>query len=254
VQHSSVTRTVLGRLLLAGLLGLAAFSLRLLPVPNALNPFMPLNVRDEPNWLTGYKLDRLQRDVPQCLAALGGSPLSFSQVPDERTGEGCGFTNAVDVLRSSTSFSSGFKASCPLAVGWALFELHVLQQAARKHMRQEVVRVDHFGTYACRNLYHQVSGRRSEHATANAIDIAGVVLADGTTISVLSDWNGAPHQAAFLRALRDGACLQSKLLVGPYAALDELHFDSQRSFRHLEDQRTLLSEATVPSVEHDAEV
>ena len=162
--------------------------------PECTQSLHPLDVRDEPNWLTGYKLDRLERDAPQCLAALGSSPLSFSQVPDERTGEGCGFTNAVDVVRSSTSFSSGFKASCPLAVGWALFELHVLQQVAREHMGQEVVRVDHLGTYACRNQYHRDSGRRSEHATANAIDIAGFVLADGTTISVLSDWNGPPNR------------------------------------------------------------
>jgi hypothetical protein len=49
VQHSSVTRTVLGRLLLAGLLGLAAFSLRLLPVPNALNPFMDLPFAESDN-------------------------------------------------------------------------------------------------------------------------------------------------------------------------------------------------------------
>ena len=52
-QHSRVTRTVLGRLALAGLLGLAAVTLMLsqglLPVPNAVNPFMPLDVRDEPN-------------------------------------------------------------------------------------------------------------------------------------------------------------------------------------------------------------
>ena len=232
MQHSSVTRTVLGRLLLAGLLGLAACCLMLahglLPVPNALNPFMPLDVRDAPNWLTGFKLNRLERDAPQCRAVLGGSPLSFSQVPDERTGEGCGFTNAVDVMRSSTSFSSGFKASCPLAVGWALFELHVLQPAAREHLGQAVVRVDHLGTYACRNQYHRDSGRRSEHATANAIDIAGFVLADGTTISVLSDWNGAAFKAAFLRALRDGACRFFDVVLSPAyneAHRDHFHFD-----------------------------
>ena len=131
-------------------------------------------------------------------------------------------------MRSSTSFSSGFKASCPLAVGWALFELHVLQPAAREHLGQAVVRVDHLGTYACRNQYHRDSGRRSEHATANAIDIAGFVLADGTTISVLSDWNGAPHKAAFLRALRDGACRFFDVVLSPAyneAHRDHFHFD-----------------------------
>jgi hypothetical protein len=231
-HHSRVTRTVVGRLVLAGLLGLAAFTLMLsqglLPVPNAVNPFMPLDVRDEPNWLTGHKLGRIERDARQCLRTLNGSPLSFTQIPDERTGEGCGITNAVDVAHSSTGFSSGFRASCPLAVSWAMFELHVLQHAAREHLGQKVVRVDHLGTYACRNLYHRDSGPRSEHATANAIDVAGFVLADNTKISILSDWDGDPDKAAFLRAVRDGACRFFDVVLSPAyneAHRDHLHFD-----------------------------
>ena len=232
LRYSRATRTVLGRLLLAGVLGLAAFTVLLArglaPVPNAMNPFMPIDVRDEPNWLTGYKLNRLERNPAQCLAAIGSSPLSFSQVPDERTGEGCGFTNAVEVVRSSTSFSGGFRASCPLAASWAMFELHVLQEAARQHLGQEVASVEHFGTYACRNLYHRDRGRRSEHATANAIDVAGFTLADGTKVSVQSDWNGEPAKAAFLRALRDGACRFFDVVLGPdynEAHRDHFHFD-----------------------------
>ena len=231
-QDARLIRTLLGRLLLAGLVGLAAFTLLLaedlLPVPARLNPFMPLDVADEPNWLTRYKLSRLERNGRQCVGALRSSRSSFSQVPDERTGEGCGFTNAVEMERVSVDFSSPFRASCPLAVSWAMFERHILQQAARRHLGQEVVRVEHFGTYACRNLYHREGGRRSEHATANAIDVAAFMLADGRKITVLSDWDGEPDKAAFLRALRDGACRFFDVVLSPAyneAHRDHFHFD-----------------------------
>jgi hypothetical protein len=54
------------------------------------------------------------------------------------------------------------------------------------------------------------------------------VLADGTTISVLSDWNGAPKKAVFLRALRDGACRFFDVVLSPAyneAHSDHFHFD-----------------------------
>lgn len=232
MAQTGLARTLFVRLLIVGLLGLAILVLLvrqgLVTVPDEMDPFVPLNVRDEPNWLTGYKLGRIERNAPECLAVLAGSPVAFTPVPDQVTGEGCGFTNVVDVERSSIAFNSRFPATCPLAVSWAMFELHVLQPAARRHLGREVSRVEHFGTYACRNLYHRDSGRRSEHATANAIDIAGFRLADGTRISVLADWNGSRSRAAFLRALRDGACHYFDVVLTPdynEAHRDHFHLD-----------------------------
>jgi hypothetical protein len=199
-----------------------------LVVPGQYNPFAPLEVQDEPGWLTGYKLTRLEGHAQECRRVLEDSPVQFSPVPDEVTGEGCGFSNAVEVARSSVRFNDSFRATCPLAVGWALFELHALQAAARRHLGQEVARIEHFGTYSCRNLYRREGGRRSQHATANAIDIAGFALADGTRISVLADWDGPPAKAAFLRAVRDGACRFFDVVLSPdynEAHRDHFHFD-----------------------------
>jgi hypothetical protein len=232
MAQTGLARTLFARLLIASLLGLAMLALLvrqgIVAVPDELNPFAPLDVRHEPNWLTGYKLSRIERNAPECLSVLAASPVDFTPVPDQVTGEGCGFTNAVDVERSSVAFNNRFPATCRLAVSWAMFELHVLQPAARQHLGREVARVEHFGTYACRNMYHRDSGRRSEHATANAIDIAGFRLADGTRISVLADWNGPAPRAAFLRALRDGACRFFDVVLSPdynEAHRDHFHLD-----------------------------
>ncbi len=232
-RRSTIVRVILVRLALALVLGLAVASglIRggVLDIPNRLNPFAPLRVADDVNWLTRWKLSRLERNREQCLAVLDGSPVSHKPVPDRASQEGCGLSNAVEVSRSSIGLSGSFTATCSLAVAWALFEQHVLLPAAREHLGQEVVRVTHFGTYACRNINHQAGGRRSEHATANAIDLAGIVLANGQQITVKGEWAGGnERQRAFLRALRDGACRFFDVVLSPdynEAHHDHFHFD-----------------------------
>lgn len=226
-------RVIIVRLGLALALGLAVASGLVwggvLDIPNRLNPFTPLRVADEVSWLTRWKLSRLDRDPGQCLIVLGGSSVSHRTVPDRALEDGCGLSNAVEVSRSSVGLSGNFTATCPLTVAWALFERHVLVPAAREHLGQEAVRVTHFGTYACRNINHRAGGRRSEHATANAIDIAGFVLANGEQITVKGDWSGGDRRReAFLRALRDGACRFFDVVLSPAyneAHHDHFHFD-----------------------------
>lgn len=226
-------RVILARLVLALALGVAVASglmrVGFLDIPNRFNPFAPLRIAEDVNWLTRLKLSRLERDRRQCLAVLDESPVSHRSVPDRASEDGCGLSNAVEVSRSSVDLSGTFTATCPLTVAWALFEQHVLLPAARDHLGQEIVRVTHFGTYACRNINHRAGGRRSEHATANAIDIAGFVLANGQQITVKDDWAGGDRrQTAFLRALRDGACRFFDVVLSPdynEAHHDHFHFD-----------------------------
>jgi hypothetical protein len=233
-QHRSrILPVILGRLALAVLLGAAIIAGlvwgEVIAIPNRLNPFTPLRVADDVGWLTRLKLARLERDGPQCLAVLANTPVLHRPVPDRSMEQGCGLSNGVEVSRSSVALNRGFTATCPLTVAWALFETHVLRPAARRHFGQDVVRVTHLGTYACRNVNHRVDGRRSEHATANAIDIAGFVLADGQQIIVRSDWAGGnARRSDFLRALRDGACDFFDVVLSPdynEAHHDHFHFD-----------------------------
>ena len=70
--------------------------------------------------------------------------------------------------------------------------------------------------------------RRSEHATANAIDISGFRLADGTRISVRRDWNGERKKSQFLRAVHQRACGYFRVALSPdfnRAHHDHFHFD-----------------------------
>jgi hypothetical protein len=181
-----------------------------------------------PNLLTRYKLSRLSADGELCRSVLRGTALEFERVPDDVTPDGCGFQNAVLIRRTPTPVGEEFSLTCRTAVTVALWERHALQPAARQHFGQEIARIEHFGSYSCRNVYGRPNATRSRHATAEAWDIAGFVLTDGRRIRVVRDWTSTGVEAAFLREARDGACRFFDGVLSPdynAAHADHLHLD-----------------------------
>lgn len=197
-------------------------------LPDAHNPWAPLRFEEPPNWLTRYKLQQLERDPPACLAVLATTPLQAEPVPDRVTEPGCGFDNAVLIRRTSLQVSEPFVLTCGAAVSLALWERHVLQPLAQGMLGAPVGRLQHYGSYACRNVYGREAGPRSQHATANAFDVAGFVLQDGRRISVARDWTRDDEASRFLRAVHGGACRLFDGVLGPdynAAHADHLHLD-----------------------------
>jgi hypothetical protein len=215
-------------LLLVSLAGGALWS-GLLNVSPQYNPWAPLDLTAPPNLLTSFKIYRIKRNPALCLQALRGTDIEFRPLEDQPGGE-CPLVNIVRVSTAGVSFSQSFTAFCPLVAGWEIFRHNTLQQAAKKHFNQPVTRVEHVGTYACRNVYNRSDGRLSEHARANAIDITGFVLADGTRVTVERDWNSSrqSQKAAFLRDIHEGACQAFNVVFGPdhnAAHANHFHFD-----------------------------
>jgi hypothetical protein len=211
-------------LILAGAVAVAVWR-GWVSLPADWNPWAPLDVRATPNVLTRYKLGRLQDDPALCDQVLETSGLRVSHQADSPADAACPLRNTLRVQGSAVGLSSSFLASCPLAVAFALFERHSLQPAAQSVFGQAVTRVDHLGSFACRNMYNRAEGRLSQHASANALDIAGFRLADGRSISVLKDWSGEGDKARFLRQVRDSACDDFNVVLGPdYNAAHRNHF------------------------------
>ncbi|WP_448091952.1 extensin-like domain-containing protein [Pseudomonas lini] len=193
-------------------------------IPPQWNPWAPLDVKAEPNLLTRYKLMRLRDDPQLCDQTLSSSGLRVSHQADSPD-VACPLTNTLRVQGGEVALSSSFLASCSLAVAFALFERHALQPAAQAVYGQAVKRVDHLGSFACRNVYNRENGRRSQHATADALDISGFRLADGRFISVLKDWPKDNQDARFLHQVRDGACDMFSVVLSPdYNAAHRNHF------------------------------
>lgn len=216
-------RWLLGSLLLALILGLA-----LRHLPPAWDPRTPLDLNAPPNLLTGWKLTRMAWQPEQCRAAFAASGIAISPMPDRASDDGCALQNVVRLPAALRVSPGGPVVTCPMAAAWILFERHTLQPASRAHLGSEVAAVRQLGTYACRNVNHAAGGRRSQHATANAIDIAGFTLRDGREISLARHWNGPGPEAAFLREVRDGACRWFRVVLGPdynAAHRDHVHLD-----------------------------
>lgn len=219
-----------------GLTGLAIIlllALLLVPwlqktLPPALNPFTPLNVTDEPSWITRYKLKRLQADPDACMAALQrareGGYIRFSRV--ERVEGNCPLSHPVRVQGfGDVRLSSSFLASCSLALATTLFVTQDAKPLAAAELGSPLVRLDHVGSYACRNIYHRATGRLSEHATAEALDVTGFRLRDGRVITVQQAWRQTHPESLWLRQTFQRSCAWYGNSLGPdYNSAHASHF------------------------------
>lgn len=219
-------------------------------IPPRFNPWAPIDPMETPGLLTGFKLSRARGEPAACLAALDRTGMQYETVPDRTTGAGCGFDNAVRLRSAPIRFGPPLPLSCPMALSFFMWERHALQPAAQRHAGERVVAIEHLGSYACRNINRgegAVPGAsRSRHATANALDISALVLADGRQIAVARHWRanaaapvirgaegGAPPPAdaaaALLRDSFQGGCRFFDGALGPdynAAHRDHFHFET----------------------------
>jgi len=210
-------------------------------VPDRYKPWVELDPAEPPNLFTSMKLARAQREPARCLALLSSAGIRFEPVADRVTGEGCALQNAVRLGGGrELLLHTPVLVSCRVALSFAMWERHVIQPAAATHLGTRIARIDHLGGYACRNVVtgrpqdNDVPGRRSQHATADALDVAAFSRADtGRAIVIRRDWMHEAAQpevvlgpeAAFLRDAHKGACGLFDGVLGPdYNAVHADHF------------------------------
>ncbi|HTU13118.1 MAG TPA: extensin family protein [Allosphingosinicella sp.] len=195
-------------------------------------PWTALDLRQPVGNFTGRKLAGLAADAPRCRALLAQAGAAFSALPSRREGAQCGHVDAVRFGAREIGYRpADLGLACPLAAALIVWEREVVQAAAQRHFGRRVAAIDHYGGYNCRRMYGRGEGAWSEHATANALDVAAFRLADGTRISVLNDWRDQGAKGRFLREVRDGGCgLFATTLSPDYNAAhrDHLHLDQAR--------------------------
>ena len=161
----------------------------------------------------------------QCLADLGRASVKYQPLANQSFGGGCEAIDSVKLLDVGVPTTNLGAFTCPLARTFAGWVQYAVRPAARQYFRQEVVKVETFGTYSCRNIYGRTAGKLSEHARSNAIDISAFVLADGRRVTVLAGWNGERDEREFLRALHRSACRRFGTALGPdYNSAHHNHF------------------------------
>jgi len=230
-----------------GLLACAAFALLNAFAPAQDLPWKPLDLDRPIGRATATKVaafdlprtatpEQAQAPTEACMRLLREAGVQVQRAPDRDDGGFCQVRGAVRITGGATPLApAGVVMQCPLALRYVLWDRQVLQPAAREILGSPVARVENFGTYSCRRIYgsSNVDDRPSEHARANALDVAAVTLANGRRVSVLADWRGqgpaGADGARFLERARGGGCrLFSNVLTPDYNAAhaDHLHLDA----------------------------
>ncbi|MFN4288342.1 MAG: extensin family protein [Brevundimonas sp.] len=228
------------------LLGLAALALLDHFAPPQHLPWKPLDLNQPVGAATASKVsdfelsrtahaEEIRAQTEACMQTLRDAGVEVVRAEDIDDGQFCVVRGAVRITGGVTPIRpAGQIMQCPLAVRYVIWDRQVLQPLASEMLGAQVASVESYGTYSCRRIYG-LSGpenRPSEHARANAIDIASITLSDGRRISLSGDWEGqgraGEEGSRFLRRLRDGACRIFPTVLGPEyneAHADHFHFD-----------------------------
>lgn len=234
IEHHARHQTRLARLVGLALLWTLVLIMALLAnraIPRQHLPWKSLSVVDPVGMATRVKAARAGADPALCRSILRKAGVSFAEVPAQTEGDFC---TVRDALLVEAGMARLIPAEAPMvcreALALSVWERQVVQPAAYEVLGQGVTGLEHYGTYACRRMYGRAEGPVSEHASADAIDLAAFRLADGSSVSVLRDWKDPGPKGQFLRRVRDGACRVFATTLSPdYNAehADHLHLDMQ---------------------------
>jgi hypothetical protein len=190
-------------------------------------------VRDEP-WRAEEEraclasgLVREERPFVTVRASLGGPSV-------------CGALQPFQVAATAdgaVAFQPPALVGCPMVHALEFWTQRVVLPAARRTLRTDVTAVTLAGSYSCRPMNSVDGALLSEHGHANAVDVSGFVLGDGSVIKVAGGWEGSWTERTFLRAVHDGSCRVFTTVLGPdYNSLHQDHFHLDLA-RHTGDQR-----------------
>ena len=197
-------------------------------------PWGSLDLGDPVGRFTGAKLIALGGDPPLCRALLDRAGIGHVALPSRRAGPNCGYSDGVRAHPGgplAIVYRPAIGARCGVIAALAVWEWNVVQPAAQDHFGSRVVAIEDYGTYSCRAIGGGRAGNGrslSEHASANAVDIAGFRLANGRRVTIARDWTDAGPAGAFLHDVRDGACRLFGTTLSPdynAAHRDHLHLD-----------------------------
>ena len=154
-----------------------------------------------------------------CLSQIRQAGVEFTEVPAIDDGHGCGIEKPIKVRTVLAGIRLEPEATlrCETALAlsrWAKGSVLPSADIAFGTTRR-IAAFNQATSYACRNRNSAETGKLSEHAHGNAIDIAGFSLSDGTTITIAPRQKDATLQGAFERAIMATACLFFTTVLGP---------------------------------------
>ncbi|MEO0882280.1 MAG: extensin family protein [Pseudomonadota bacterium] len=194
--------------------------------PRQHNPWREIHLNDPIGFATYRKFTHLKHNHEACFRALDAVGVQYTRLEDEVTGEKCGFWGALTLDQTLTPYSSTVRLTCQMAAALYVWERQAVRPLAVEMLGSRATRIETYGAYSCRNIAG--TRRRSEHATANAIDISGVRLADGRLVHVEDHWGTSTPEGDYLKQLHKTGCRIFSVTLGPdynTAHADHFHLD-----------------------------
>ena len=205
--------------------------MRLGYLPQRFSPFPPISLDTQPVVVRRYAA---RRSAPRPAVVRGCSEAATyrrRRNSDQPYKNGCGWQNAVPFSKAGGARIGAEKLTCEMAAALALWIEHEVQPLAQSTFGARVATIGDMGIYDCRNILGNplMKNVRSQHATANAIDISGFTFDGGRQISILRDWTSKGPEAAFLKEVHRRACRYFRVALGPeYNAAHKNHFHFDR--------------------------
>lgn len=196
-------------------------------LPPQHNPLRPINLDDPIGVATHFKLARIKSDPELCYSLLDKAGIGYTPMETAAGTDRCPLNRALVLDQSIYPYSvAPLRMSCVTTSALYIWEHNVVRPTADEILGSSVDEVLTYGSFSCRNIAG--TNRLSEHGRANAIDIRGFRLEDGSEINVRQHWREDSDRGAFLKAVHDGGCKVFSVVLGPdynAAHADHFHFD-----------------------------
>lgn len=171
-------------------------------------------------------------ELQACLAELKTLGAEFKTL-DAIKGEenGCGIASPIEL----SSIGQGIKLDppgpmrCETALALSRWAKDMLVPAAKLSMpERKITALANASTYVCRNRNSAETGKISEHAKGNAVDVSSIAFDKGEPLIMKPRDEDGTVEGAFQRTITTAACLFFKTVLSPGSDAthqDHLHLD-----------------------------
>ncbi|WP_428425619.1 extensin family protein [Pararhizobium sp.] len=173
-----------------------------------------------------------EKEHAACLADLKAIGAVFKEETRIDDGKGCGIDKplTLSTVLPGIALKPEGKMRCETALELARWTKDAVLPAAKVALESEgeLTTINQASSYICRLRNNAATGKISEHARGNAIDIASFTFKNGKSIEIQPRDEDSTLAGAFQRAVTATGCLYFETVLDPgsdEAHENHLHFD-----------------------------
>ena len=144
-----------------------------------------------------WSAQEVQDATDRCEMMLADSGIQYRFLTPIREGR-CGAPAPIELSSigktRSVAIEPPARVTCGLAATLSAWADAYLQPSARKYLDGEITQIRNIASYVCRNRYNASDKPISEHARANALDMAAFNTQSGEWIKVIDSWALPPEE------------------------------------------------------------